>query len=236
MIYIKNKIIKMNIIGIDPSLISTALVIGNEKEFKIFNYCKEDNISTKTGLKKWFKSCEQYVNYKNITYDNYDNYSNGEIIKLHDYNKITDNIIKDILDNINPDEETKIGIEGYSFASNFGDIIDLVTFSTLLRSKIIDKVTKDLTIISPSGLKLESCKLTYKPINIGKKKEKLKYVNTRLVWVEMEYFIIKHSQKISGVGIYSEILSSTCTIKKNDKFKLPLFICSSSSPIQSLLR
>ena len=26
--------------------------------------------------------------------------------------------------------------------------------------------------------------------------------------------------KISGVGIYSEILSSTCTIKKNDKFKL----------------
>ena len=40
----------MNIIGIDPSLISTALVIGNEKEFKIFNYCKEDNISTKTGL------------------------------------------------------------------------------------------------------------------------------------------------------------------------------------------
>lgn len=167
----------MNIIGIDPSLISTAVVIGNDKEFKIFNYCKEDNISTKTGLKKWYKSCEQYVTYKNITYDNYDNYSNGEIIKLHDYNKITDNIIIDILDNINPNEKTKIGIEGYSFASNFGDIIDLVTFSTLLRSKIIDKITKDLTIISPSSLKLESCKLTYKPINIGKKKEKLKYVN-----------------------------------------------------------
>jgi hypothetical protein len=44
--------------------------------------------------------------------------------------KITDTIIDDIL-HIDKSLPTKIGIEGYSFSSNAGAIIDLVTFSTL---------------------------------------------------------------------------------------------------------
>ena len=43
--------------------------------------------------------------------------------------------------------------------------------------KKIDNI--DISIISPSTLKLETCKLVYKPINIGIKKPKYKYVNNQ---------------------------------------------------------
>jgi hypothetical protein len=70
-----------------------------------------------------------------------------------------------------------VGIEGYSYASSAGDIIDLVTFSTLLRKKLFDRVSEDITVLSPATLKLETCKLTYDPIvtETGKKVKKLKY-------------------------------------------------------------
>jgi hypothetical protein len=86
------------------------------------------------------------------------------------------------LSNIDTSKPTKIGIEGYSFSSTAGDIIDLVTFSTLLRKKLFDQISEDITVLSPSTLKLESCKLTYAPIvtETGKKKKTIKteYRNT----------------------------------------------------------
>jgi hypothetical protein len=44
-----------NIVAIDPSLISTALVISNSKEMKVFNYCRQSAAEGKSSLKKWFK-------------------------------------------------------------------------------------------------------------------------------------------------------------------------------------
>ena len=163
----------MNYIGIDPSLISTALVVNG----KIFNYCRENDACGKTGFRKWYKMCEQYVNFRWITYREYKDYSEGELTKLKDYDLITDNIIKDILENIDITLPTKIGIEGYSFSSTAGDIIDLVTYSTLLRKKLFDLVSEDILVLSPSTLKQLACKLTYKPIDIGKKKPKLEWRN-----------------------------------------------------------
>jgi hypothetical protein len=121
---------------------------------------------------------EQYVTYKFVEYREFEDYSEGEITKLKDYDKITDGIIKDILDNIDPTKPTKVGIEGYSFSSTAGDIIDLVTFSTLLRKKLFDKISEDITVLSPSTLKLESCKLTYPPIikEIGGKKPRQEFI------------------------------------------------------------
>jgi hypothetical protein len=123
------------------------------------------------------KLVEEFVEYRFIEYREYTNYSDGELIKLLDYDKITDNIIEDILLNIDKTLPTKIGIEGFSFSSKNGDIIDLVTFSTLLRKKLYDKISKDILVMAPTTLKLESCKLTYKPINIGKKKEIFEWRN-----------------------------------------------------------
>ena len=165
---------KCNIVAIDPSLISTAVVVSSVDTFKIYNYCRESSAYGKTGLKKWYKMAEEHVTYKFITYRKFEDYSEGELIKLKDYDKITDDIINDILSNIDNSKPTKIGIEGYSFSST-GDIIDLVTFSTLLRKKLFDKVSQDIFVMSPSTLKLESCKLTYPPIIKESGKKKITY-------------------------------------------------------------
>ncbi len=166
----------MNIVAIDPSLISTALVVSSKESFKIYNYCRESKVYGKKGITKWFKSAEEFVEYKFIEYREFQDYSEGELTKLKDYDKVTDQIIVDILSNIDPSKETKVGIEGYNFGAQVGDLIDLVTFSTLLRKKLYDKVSKDIWVMSPSTLKLESCKLTYEPIRteIGKKVVKIK--------------------------------------------------------------
>jgi hypothetical protein len=164
----------MNYIGLDPSLISTGLVVNG----KLFNYCREKDAMNKSGLSKWFKYCEDKVELKFIQYREYENYSDGELTKLKDYDKITDQILKDIEENIDKSQPTKIGIEGYSYSSDAGAIIDLVTFSTLLRKKLYDYISTDITVFSPSTLKLESCKLTYPPINEGKKKDKWVYKNS----------------------------------------------------------
>jgi hypothetical protein len=166
-----------NIVAIDPSLISTAMVVSCGDSFKIYNYCRESAVYKKTGMTKWFKLAEQFVEYKFVEYREFKEYSDGELIKLKDYDLITDNIIKDILLNIDSSKPTKIGIEGYSYSSNAGAIIDLVTFSTLLRKKLFDLVSEDIIVFSPSTLKLECCKLTYPPINEGKKKDKWVYKN-----------------------------------------------------------
>jgi len=167
---------KYNIIAIDPSLISTALVVSSGDTFKIYNYCRESKAFGKKGITKWFGFAEEFITYKFIEYREYKDYSEGELVKLKDYDKISDTIVTDILENIDPNKPTKIGIEGYSFSST-GDIIDLVTFSTILRKKLFDKISEDIFVLSPSTLKLESCKLTYAPINIGIKKEKWIYKN-----------------------------------------------------------
>lgn len=166
----------MNIVAIDPSLISTALVVNSGDTFKIYNYCRESKVYGKKGITKWFKSAEEFVEYKFIEYREFEDYSEGELTKLKDYDKITDQIIEDILSNIDITKETKIGIEGYNFGAQVGDLIDLVAFSTLLRKKLFDLVSKDIWVMSPSTLKLESCKLTYEPIRIeiGKKVIKIK--------------------------------------------------------------
>ncbi len=164
---------KYNIIGIDPSLISTAVVING----KMFNYCRESDAANKSGLSKWFKMCEQLMTLRYISYRKFEEYSEGELIKLKDYDKVSDMIINDIKLNIDINKETIIGIEGYSYSSDAGAIIDLVTFSTLLRKKLFDHVSENITIFSPSTLKLESCKMTYPVKDIGKKKPKLEWRN-----------------------------------------------------------
>lgn len=167
---------KYNIVTIDPSLISTALVVSSGDTFKMYNYCRESSAFGKKGITKWYGMAEQYITYKFIEYRSFKDYSEGELVKLKDYDKISDDIIKDIQENIDSNKPTKIGIEGYSFSSTAGDIIDLVTFSTILRKKLFDLISEDITVLSPSTLKLESCKLTYPPIikESGKKKITIK--------------------------------------------------------------
>lgn len=164
-----------NMIGLDPSLISTAVcIITDEKEPILMNWCREKDAEGKKGLYKWFSMAEEKTSYHYVDYGVWDGYSMGEITKLTDYDKITDSIIDVILTIIDPGLPTKIAIEGYSYASSAGDIIDLVTFSTLLRNKLYKSISTDMTVLAPSTLKLTACKMAYDPVMkmVGKKKPK----------------------------------------------------------------
>jgi hypothetical protein len=160
----------MNYIGIDPSITSTGMTING----KMFSYSYEENVYTKKGnLTKWFASCEHIVNLKLHNRAIFDTYKNEQIIKLKLYKDIIEKIISDIESTIEPGK-TKIAIEGYSYGSETGYLIDLVTFGTLLRERLLD-ITEDIEVIAPSSLKLESCKLVYDPITIKKGKRKIEY-------------------------------------------------------------
>jgi hypothetical protein len=165
----------MNIIAIDPSLSCTAMIVNDHK----FIYAKEDyGVSIKTGkLKKWFDLCQPMIQYRWINSIKSINHSDQEILKLVSYDLITDNIIDDIKLHIKDNELTKIGIEGYSYSSSAGPLIDLVTFSTLLRLKLYSQISHNIRVIQPASLKLESCMLTYPPTKKGVKVIKLEYRN-----------------------------------------------------------
>jgi hypothetical protein len=196
----------MNIVGIDPSLISTAIVVNG----KIINYCRESKVYGKTGMTKWFKLAEEHVIYKFIEYHDFEDYSEGELTKLKDYDKITNDIIQDILNNIDQSQPTKIGIEGYNFGAQVGDLIDLVTFSTLLRKKLYDQISKNILVLSPSTLKLEACKLTYPPIikEIGGKKPRQEFIYKNKIGIS--------GGKFQKIDMYLAIIENE---KLNDDWK-----------------
>ena len=161
----------MNIIGIDPSITSTGLCVNG----KLFNYSYEDKAYTKKGeFTKWFADCESYMNFRFHYQARFNSYIEEQVHKLIQHKKVVDSIMKDIYNNIDLNEDTIVGIEGYSYGSSTSSIIDLVQFGTLIRSELI-KLTTDIIIISPSTLKLETCKMVYPPIEkeIGKKKKRI---------------------------------------------------------------
>lgn len=150
----------MNIITIDPSLSCTAMCVNGE----LFIYASEALGKNKSGsLKKWFSNVEDHVTFRFIEgLDKDKSYSDSEIDKLCLYNRITDLIISDIaLFLATNDDETLICVEGYSYASATSALIDLVTFSTLLRMKIVLDCEVELMVMSPATLKARACEFTY---------------------------------------------------------------------------
>lgn len=164
----------MNLIGIDISIDSTAVsILRND----------ETIISSFTTLKNsvgWIKKTMSYIDYEFIdyTYKNINNYTESEIIKLREYDHVTDLIYKKIVGNINKNEKTMIAIEGYNYGQRGNSIIDIVSFSTLLRLKLLNvpKLEK-IIIISPKSLKSEAAAMSY-GYTINKKG--LKVINKNL--------------------------------------------------------
>lgn len=156
-----------NIVCIDPSLSCTAVVVNDKKAA----FVKQDLAFTKTmRMVKWFEAVDKYADFFYHTFnDKKLSFAELERSKLRDYDKITDSVIDYIKLNL-ADGPTKVFIEGYSFSSAAGPLIDLVTFGTLLRKKLFSQVSQDITVIAPTELKLYSAKLTY-PMVLEKKKE-----------------------------------------------------------------
>lgn len=144
-------------IGIDVSKLSTAMCIGD----KLFSY------STEKPNNKWVKDTKDFINFRYLEYKykSIEDYSKREISKFLEFEDVTDLIINDIMNNIKILDTTHIAIEGYSYSSDTGHIIDLVEFASLLKHKILKQIQgySRVTIISPLALKSKSCELVYPP-------------------------------------------------------------------------
>jgi hypothetical protein len=162
-----------NYIGIDISLNSTAIYLESDKGNKILslNNKKDNNI--------YIKELDRHgVEFIHLNSEKSKIYSDNEILKLKKFDKIATLVLEFCVKNINEDENTFCQIEGYSFSKNTSSILDIVSLSTLIRSYLLKNVKNiNISIISPSSLKLEACKIAYEPVDIGIKKPKYIYVN-----------------------------------------------------------
>lgn len=154
----------MNFIGIDMSLASAAIVIKSRTNDYVFlSYIKNYK---KT---KWTKSIEDFVDISGTSFRTNDDYSTQEVLKLDDYDNMTDMMIDDIKKHIDISLPTYFAIEGYSYSSATSSIIDLVTVSTLLRSKL--RKFGEMCVYSPSSAKKSVCGLVYGWKDVSKSKK-----------------------------------------------------------------
>lgn len=163
-----------NYIGIDISLNSTSIYIESNKRVVLsFTNKKDNNI--------YIKELDRHgvvFHYQEKVKGN--DYSTNEVIKIKNYDLLSDKIVSAIIENIDLNNKTYCIIEGYSFSKNTSSILDIVSFSTLIKAKILNEIPNiDMSIISPKSLKLETCKMCYKPIDVGKKKPKYEYRNNK---------------------------------------------------------
>lgn len=168
----------MNYVAIDPSLSCTAMVVNGKK----FVYTTPTVAHTKKGeLKGWFKDCEDYATI-HIFDDTPTNLPHGEleIWKLEHYDAIACQIIQDMVMNCDYATPLTVAVEGYSYSSAAGPLIDLVTLSTILRKMIYitlihdingDPMCPNLQIFQPTEVKQRAAALVYPPIKKGKKVE-----------------------------------------------------------------
>lgn len=156
----------MNLIGIDISIDSTAVSILRGNDELIIS-----NFTTLKKNSKWIKNTMDIIDFEFIcyTYKDIDVYSEKEIMKLREFDHVTDLIYKKIIGNIKKDEKTIIAIEGYNFKSFGNSIIDIVGFSTLLRIKLLEIPNLEkMIIISPKSIKSSIASMVY-GYNINKK-------------------------------------------------------------------
>jgi len=171
----------MNIVGIDISINSTGISIYKNNEITLFNF---------TTMKKnycWIKKTLEHIDFEfiNYSYSDVENYSEREIIKLREYDKVSDVIFNKIYQNIDKTQKTYVAIEGYNFGFNqqSNSIIDIVTLSTLIRKKLLDGIPnlEQIFIWSPKTIKSKLCEKIYGTTTIEKiNKKGIKKITTTI--------------------------------------------------------
>jgi hypothetical protein len=138
------------IIGIDFSINSTAITIYDGKEFSYYSFVpnyrptlKGFLIHTKIDNIVEIHSYLKNGNTKDPIVD--------QSIKLMNADRLSNTIMEVLSNKIKKDP--KFFIEGFSFASKGNSFIDLITFNTFMKAKIIQKWGDCITVISPKSLK-----------------------------------------------------------------------------------
>lgn len=144
----------MNLIAIDFSINSTAICIQHEKGIEWFNFVSNLNLDRKP----FSTHNELQTSSKNVHIIGYERnkpkdleYSEEQSWKLANANCLSYTIINAIAPWI--DEETVFAFEGYSYGSKGNSFIDLITYNTFLKSKILRVCKNDIQVISPKAVK-----------------------------------------------------------------------------------
>lgn len=146
----------MNLIGLDISKISTAMVIEKDGVDHIFSY------NNKKKTYKWNKFVSELVNIKTYEYEKIEDYSELEISKLTTYLNIANDLIKDIKSVIDESQKTIIKVESFSYGSSLGPLIDLVGIAYIIRSKIYELIDNvEIQVIAPKSLKKMTAEMVY---------------------------------------------------------------------------
>jgi hypothetical protein len=161
----------MNLVGIDISVNSTGLSILRNDEIILFNF---------TTTKKsyvWIKKTLEHIDFEFINYTHPDikNYSEKEIIKLREFDKVSDMIFNKVYGNIDKSKKTYICIEGYNYGlKNTNSIIDIVTLTTMIRKKLYDGIPnlEQILILAPTSIKSKTCEMVYGSTTVEKVNKK----------------------------------------------------------------
>lgn len=139
----------MKIIGIDPSITSTAMVVNNDGDVKCYCFSKK-------YPKLWSDRFKTAIKVLNLTHlKTPKNYSDGEIIKYTNYNSLA----YIVADESGAEKGDLVCVEGYSYGS-IGKTIDIVTYGTLLRHYLITRGS-ELKFIAPQSLKKSFGEVVY---------------------------------------------------------------------------
>lgn len=149
-----------NIIGIDPSKVSSAIYVKSNKGEFIFSYTNRDRNY------KWIKKTNDYVYYRFFEIEKGKDYADQELKNLISFSYVSTIMIRDVLSSIDKDENTYLRMEGYNYNTyKPGDIIDLVAIGQSIRIKMVENLpnVKEFNIIAPKKLKTSSCEYAYGP-------------------------------------------------------------------------
>ena len=144
----------MTKIGIDFSLVSPAICIYKNNEYKFISFFDDYG-------KDWKKSKSKKFQYHNmlseimdlIPYtrhiDNKD-YRTEQTTKMQSARMIADIIVKRLKEEVNNDEVI-IGLEGFSYGSISSSTLDLALYNSFLRIKLLEAFGENcIVIISPT--------------------------------------------------------------------------------------
>ena len=147
-------------IGIDFSINSTAMVIKNKNnEYSLHSFVPNYNPKRKAfQYHIFFQNHFQTHSYDKTATNSKTNAIQEQEIKLKNADNLSNVILKCLKNYVNPqDPITDILIEGYSFGSKGNSFIDLVTYNTFLKVKLIQNFGHVIRVISPKTLKKMYC-------------------------------------------------------------------------------
>ena len=142
----------MNYIAIDFSINSTAICVQNHQELKWFNFVSNLDLNKKAFAchKELVELGINVIGYERNKPKDLD-YTSEQIFKLNNANYLSYTIINTLAPYIN--EDTKWAIEGYSYGSRGNAFIDLITYNTMLKGKIMRVSKSDIHVYAPKTVK-----------------------------------------------------------------------------------